>query len=128
LIVLDTHAWVWWAAEPERLSSKARSAIEEADALGVSPISCWEVAMLVTHRRLEFDRDTLVWIRQALALPRLALLPVTPEVAVAAAHFPPEFPGDPADRLIAAAALAERAPLVTKDRHLRSSPILSTIW
>ena len=128
MIVLDTHAWIWWSAESPRLSSRARSAIERADALGICAISCWETAMLVAKGRLRLDRDALVFVRQALALPRVELLPLTPEVAVAAAAFASEFPGDPADRMIAATALQAGAPVVSKDARLRSLRELKTIW
>jgi PIN domain nuclease of toxin-antitoxin system len=128
LIVLDTHAWVWWAAEPEKLSSRAKKAIEAADEISVSAISVWEVAMLVAKGRLELDRETLVWIRQALALPRVTLASLSPEIAVASTTLGTEFPGDPADRILAATALRHRAPLVTRDRRLRSMTALRTIW
>ena len=127
MIVLDTHAWIWWTAAPDRLSARARHAIEQASEVGVAAISCWEVAMLVEKARLELDRDVLVWVQQALAQPRCAFLPLTPGIAVAAAHLSDEG-GDPADRLIAATAISQRAPLVTKDRALRRSPGLQTIW
>jgi PIN domain nuclease of toxin-antitoxin system len=127
-VVLDTHAWIWWVAEPEKLSARARHAIDAAETLGVCAISCWEVAMLVARRRLELDRDVLLWIRQALAVPRVALLPLTPEVSVASAQLARKLPADPADRMIAASALEQRASIVTKDSRLRSMPQIETIW
>ena len=128
MIVLDTHAWIWWSAGSHRLSARARSAIEQADALGVCAISCWETAMLVARGRLQLDREALVFVRQALALPRVELLPLTPEAAVAAASFAAEFPGDPADRMIASTALEAGAPVVSKDARLKGLRGLKTIW
>ncbi|MDI7267202.1 MAG: type II toxin-antitoxin system VapC family toxin [Myxococcota bacterium] len=128
MIVLDTHAWVWWAADDAALSAGARSAIRSARGLGVCTISLWEVAMLVARGRLRFDRDVLAWLEQALALPRVELLPVTPEIAVVATRLAPGFPEDPADRIIAATALCHRAPLVTKDAQLRRHRELGTCW
>ncbi len=128
LIVLDTHAWVWWAAEPKRLSARAGRAIEDCDEIGVSAISAWEVAMLVAKGRLTLDRDVLVWVRQALALLGVVLVPLSPEIAVASAALGADFPGDPADRIVVATALRHHAPLVTRDRRLRSVPSLKTIW
>jgi PIN domain nuclease of toxin-antitoxin system len=128
VIVLDTHAWIWWVAEPDKLSARARNAIDAAEALGVCAISCWEVAMLVVKQRLELDRDTLLWIRQALAAPRVTLLPLTPEVFVASARFAPTPPADPADRMIAASALEHHASVVTKDSRLRSMAQIETVW
>jgi PIN domain nuclease of toxin-antitoxin system len=127
LIVLDTHTWVWWAAQSDKLPKSARGCIEEADEIGVSAISCWEVAMLVSKNRLNFDRDVLLWMRQALALPRVELLPISPEIATAATTLT-GFHGDPADRLIVSTALACEAPLVTRDRLIRSWPGVMTHW
>jgi len=128
VIVLDTHAWIWWAVESSRLSARARGAIEQAETLGISAISCWEVAMLVEKGRLKLDRDVLAFIRQALALPRVQLLALSPEVAVAAARLSPGSPADPADRMIAASALEADAPVVSRDTRLKGLPGLKTIW
>ena len=124
MIILDTHAWIWWVSDPGRLGRKATRVIRSARALGVAAISCWEVATLVEKGRIRLDRSPLDWIEEALALPRVELFPLTPAVAVRAAQLGPAFPGDPADRLIAATALIQSAPLVTKEvRVLRDERV-----
>jgi PIN domain nuclease of toxin-antitoxin system len=126
-LLLDTHAWIWWASESPKLSRRARTAAAKAARLGVSAISCWEVAMLVKKGRLELDRDVETWISQALALPRVELVAISPAIAVAAASFD-RFHGDPADRLIAASALAEGARLVTRDEGIRGAGVVDCLW
>ncbi len=128
MVVADTHSWIWWASAPRKLSSRARRALEEADEIGVCSISCWELAMLVAKSRLELDRDVLVWIKQSLALPRMTLLPLTPECAVLAAELTEECHGDPADRIIVATTLKARARLVTRDRRIRSFRKVQSVW
>jgi PIN domain nuclease of toxin-antitoxin system len=126
--ILDTHAWIWWVSSPEKLGRKATQALRSARDLGVAAISCWEVAVLVEKGRVRLDRSPLEWIEAALALPRVQLLPLTPAVAVRAAQLGPVFPGDTADRLIAATALVQSASLVTKDERLQKVMFLSTVW
>ena len=129
MILLDTHVWIWWAAEtPRRLSARARRAISESPSIAVSAISPWEVAMLVAKGRLELDRDVLVWIRQALALPRVTLVPLTPEIAVRSTRLGAGFPGDPADRILVATARELGASLATKDAILRNAEGVRTVW
>jgi PIN domain nuclease of toxin-antitoxin system len=129
VIVLDTHVWLWWSAEPARLSPAARRAIDEAEMVGVSAVSAWEVAMLVRRRRISLDRDVRTWIRQALAPARVAVQPLGSEAAVAAGLLEErDFPGDPADRFIYATAVAARAKLVTADKAIRAFDAHGAIW
>jgi PIN domain nuclease of toxin-antitoxin system len=128
MVVLDTHAWIWWVDRPDQLSASALDAIEDAEAVGVATISCWEVAMLATKRRIELDRDIGTWIRQALAQPGVAVLQLDPKAAVDAALLPAEFAGDPADRLIYATARDRGASLVTRDERIRAFDPRATIW
>ena len=128
MIVLDTHAWIWWTNGSDRLSSAAGRAIEKEREIGVCAISCWELAMLVSGGRLGLDRDPLLWIRESLSQPRVLLLPLTPEIAVASAGFGPDYPKDPADRLIIATAQNHRAEVATADRKMRSLRQVNSIW
>ncbi|RMD81343.1 MAG: type II toxin-antitoxin system VapC family toxin [Candidatus Dadabacteria bacterium] len=127
MIVLDTHAWIWWAAARDRLSRRAYSAIDSAKEIALPAIACWKLAMLVVKGRLRLDRDVLTWVRQAVNLPKLSLIPLLPEVSVHAATLP-EFGGDPADRMIAATTIYLGGVLVTKDQRLRRYPHVKTIW
>ncbi len=128
MIVLDTHAWLWWASAPKMLSRKARSAIEAADRIGISPISWLEIATLVRRGRISLDRDATVWIEQALDQERVETVALTPRIAVRAGSLADPFPGDPADRLIYASAVASGARLVTKDSALRRFDPAATLW
>jgi PIN domain nuclease of toxin-antitoxin system len=129
LVVLDTHAWIWWCDDPARLSQAACEAIADAGTIGVSAISCWEVAALALRGRITLDRDIPLWIEQALARPAVAALPVSPKVAVDAALLErEEFTGDPADRLIYATTRGAGARLVTRDARLREFDPRGTLW
>ena len=70
----------------------------------------------------------LDWLEQALALSKVELLPLTPLIAVKATQLGNDFPGDPADRVIAATSIVESAPLITKDSRVRGSGAVTVIW
>ncbi|MFI4991595.1 MAG: type II toxin-antitoxin system VapC family toxin [Solirubrobacterales bacterium] len=129
MIVLDTHAWLWWLAAPARLSRAATEAIERAPRVGVSTLSAWEVAMLAVRGRISLDRDVGLWVGQALADERVESLSPSADVAVAAGLLDAQsFPGDPVDRLIYATARSTGATLITRDAAIRAFDSASTLW
>ncbi len=121
LLLLDTHALVWSAEERPRLGSAAKRAINIAARLNqvaVSAISPWEVALLVSKGRLHLSTDVMVWVRDALSMPGVNLVPLEPEIAVASTRLPFEMHPDPADRILVATARHLGATLVTADQAL----------
>lgn len=121
LVLLDTHAWVWLLAGSSRLGTRARKAIQRslaAEAVLVSAISAWEVAMLVAKGRLVLDRDVGEWVATGLSLPGIRLEPISPDVAIASTRLPGAIHADPAERMIVATARHLAATLVTADRRL----------
>jgi PIN domain nuclease of toxin-antitoxin system len=128
VIVLDTHAWIWWVGDPARLGRTSRVALRDARRIGIPAICCLEVAMLVARGRLSLDRPARDWMLAAIDLPKVELLPLTPAVAALAVELPATFPGDPADRVIVASALIEHANLVTRDRRIVDAGLVSTLW
>jgi PIN domain nuclease of toxin-antitoxin system len=91
-------------------------------------MSCWEIASLVRRRRVSLHDEVRTWIARALAVDRVEVVQVDADVAVAAGSLNRDFPGDPADRIIYATAQALDAPLLTKDRRLRSYDRERTLW
>lgn len=130
MILLDTHVWVWWVHGDPRLTAEYAEVLasNEAGGLGVSAISCWEVAKLVEYRRLVLPIPTEHWLDQALSYPGVRLLELTPRIAVESTSLPGEFHRDPADQILVATARVLGCPLVTADekirryRHVQVSP------
>jgi PIN domain nuclease of toxin-antitoxin system len=131
MIVLDTHALVWWLDNPAQLSRPASEAIEHAmktKSVYVSCFSSWEIALLAERGRLHLALDVRDWLARCERLPFLSFVPVSTAIAVESVRLP-DFPhADPADRIITATALSLGAQLVTKDEKLRSYPNVQTVW
>ncbi len=131
MILLDTHALVWWVDNPAQLSRPASEAIEQAmktKSVYVSCFSSWEIALLVERGRLRLALDVRDWLGRCERLPFLSFVPVNTAIAVESVRLP-DFPHtDPADRIITATALSLGALLVTKDDKLRSYPNVQTVW
>jgi PIN domain nuclease of toxin-antitoxin system len=128
VIVLDTHAFVWWAAGSNKLSATARRAIDASARRGVPAICLWEIAMLTQRRRLVLDRDVMDWLSDALSLDGVELLPLTADIAVRSTRLGRGVPADPADQLIVATAMVHGAPLVTRDERIRGFGGVTAIW
>ena len=131
MTVLDTHTWLWWLHDPDRLSAPARSAVEAATATDdafVSSISVWEIAVKVALDKLVLPMDIGAWYERALTYPGISIDPLDPRDAIASTVLPGELHRDPADRMIVALARRHGAPLVTRDKRLRDYPHLTTIW
>jgi PIN domain nuclease of toxin-antitoxin system len=131
VIVLDTHALVWWVTGDESLSKKAKAAIErelEGGQIVVSAISAWEIAMLVEREKLVLSMDVGSWLAAIAEIEAVRFMPLDVEVAVKSVDLPGEFHKDPADRMIVATARMLSAPLVTKDEKILTYAHVSTIW
>lgn len=115
MIVLDTHIWHWWVNQiPERLSADIIDLIEQADDVAVSAISCFEMAWLVRHGRIDLGSSFELWLKEVEAAGCVRFLPVTPNIAAQAVALP-EHHKDPQDRLIIATALVHDAQLISFD-------------
>ncbi len=128
MVVLDTHVLIYDALEPKRLSARARRALEgEHGPLAASDISLWEIAMLIAKGRVDPATDAAQFIQDVIDARGLRVLPITAQIA-ALAQSDAFRHGDPADRIIGATALAQRAALVTADRWLARARDLQVIW
>jgi PIN domain nuclease of toxin-antitoxin system len=131
LIVLDTHALVWWVTGARELSQRAKRAIRERLRQGpvfASAISVMEIATAVRRGRLVLAIDIGDWLRHVQQLPELQFEPVSADIAHVAGSFDDAIHGDPADRIIVATARALGARLVTADARLRRSTAVHAVW
>ena len=131
MIVLDTHAWIWWVGSPMLLSETAKGIIDGAVAeknVFISAISTWEVAILVSRGRLKLTMSAGDWVAASEALPFLNFVPVSNSIALKSVELPGVLHNDPADRIIIATAVSMGAILVTKDEKIRNYPHVKTVW
>lgn len=131
MIVLDTHIWLWWLSNPEKLSVKAAQAINKeviGGEVAISSISTWEIAMLIDKGRLKLSMDVSDWMRKTGALPFIKFFPVDNTIALRSVVLPGEFHPDPADRIIVSTAMTLGAPLITKDDKILNYSYIKTIW
>jgi PIN domain nuclease of toxin-antitoxin system len=128
MIVLDTHAWIWWAGDQGKLPARVRRRLEREPGLAISAISCWEVGMLIERGRLKLLPDARLGILRALQAPKVHAVPVSDSIATEAGLLGASFHGDPADRIIVATAVECDAILVTKDEQIRSCGRVRTLW
>lgn len=126
LILLDTHAWVWWLNRDRQLKTNARRVIAESDSIGLSPVSLYEVANAVRRERLDLSLPTERWLTYALSA-GVVVLPLHPSIAALAGSMEWHH-GDPIDRIIVATAIHHGIPLVTADKKISDSGLVEVLW
>ncbi|MEE8453683.1 MAG: type II toxin-antitoxin system VapC family toxin [Limibaculum sp.] len=122
-LLLDTCAIIWIAAGAP-ISDEATEALRDANTrgvtIGVSPISVWEIGLLVARGRLVLSTSPRAWVSTVLAQPNVALAEMPPDTLIDSSFLPGAPPRDPADRIILATARAEGMRIVTRDRAMLS--------
>lgn len=114
-ILLDTHIFYWLFYDQHRLPSAARKTLDKADAVFVSAVSFWEIAIKVRVGKLNADIPELISSLEAANLIELPVLARhTPLVSVLPLHH-----ADPFDRLLIAQAITEPLHLLTADPQLK---------
>ncbi|MBN1612395.1 MAG: type II toxin-antitoxin system VapC family toxin [Polyangiaceae bacterium] len=129
VIVVDTHALLWWALDPEKLSETARRWTADMERHGgfASAISIWELGIKVRRGKLELPISIEELARRLERAHVVELLPVDTSTWLRSLSLPWDH-GDPADRVIVATALIRGVPLLTKDATLHAFKEVNCVW
>jgi PIN domain nuclease of toxin-antitoxin system len=120
--LLDTHIWLWSALQPERLSRRvAMTLTDSGNELFLSPISVWELVILVRKGRFRVQPDIPTWVANSISELRLFEAPFTVEVPLAMSSLSFSH-ADPADQFLVASAKVFDLTLVTADEKLIRTP------
>lgn len=126
-LLLDTHVWLWYALGNAQLSANLRSSIAaETTELWLSPMSVWEVLLLVEKGRISLQSDAAIWIDQSLKALSIREATLNHQIAILSRQLNLSHQ-DPADRFIAATALYYQLQLATVDARLTNVDWLQTL-
>jgi PIN domain nuclease of toxin-antitoxin system len=120
MLLLDTCALLW-TVNRDPLAADARKAISQAASTGalyLSPVSAWEIGLLVRRGRLELGIPVESYVERVFRLPGVRIAALTPEIAVRSSYLPGDLHEDPADRMLVSTAIIMGLKLVTRDKRL----------
>ncbi len=129
MICLDSHALLWWALEPERLSERASALCRQMEAEGgcISSISIWELGEKIRKGRLDIGMRIEDFARMVRSSGAIEIVPVDDALWMAGLELDWDHK-DPADRTIVATARQFGVPLLTKDGTIHAFPLARAIW
>jgi PIN domain nuclease of toxin-antitoxin system len=125
IILLDTHAWLWYVnGNTDQYPENWTQRIATAALVGISPVSCYEIALAEKRGRIKLNYPAAEWFSAALDAAGVELLPLTPAIAMRAVNLTPAH-RDPFDRIIIATALEQDALIATVDGVFTHYPELN---
>ena len=119
MIVLDTSALLFWTIRQDKLTTKARDTITNANRIIISSISIWEIGIKVQKNRLTLSHPLNLFVDKLTHIPKVEILSVTTEMWLANVNLAWQHK-DPTDRTIVATAQLLDCPLITSDRAIRA--------
>jgi PIN domain nuclease of toxin-antitoxin system len=129
MMVVDTHALLWWALDPSKLSRRARDVLAEMEREGgfASAISIWEIGIKAKRGKLELPISVEEFARRIEQSGVVELLPVDTNTWLRSLSLP-WLHADPADRVIVATALIRDVSLLSKDTLIRGFRGVTCVW
>ncbi|MBE9008527.1 type II toxin-antitoxin system VapC family toxin [Fortiea sp. LEGE XX443] len=125
--LLDTHTFIWWVIDDNRLSSTARDIIADpGNNLFFSAASVWEIVIKVRLGKLNLPEPPETYIPSRLSINRFESLPIQMNHALQVVHLP-ALHQDPFDRIIIAQSQVEKMPIITVDNKITQYPV-DVIW
>ncbi|MCL5041898.1 MAG: type II toxin-antitoxin system VapC family toxin [Gammaproteobacteria bacterium] len=133
MIVLDTHAVLWWVNGDPQLSPNALAAIEQemrrdSGVILISAITAWEIALLLEKGRITLSMGIDDWLDTLEEIEGVRIVPVDKATLVESTRLPGDFHKDPADRMIVALARHFNATLITADEKINDYRHVKTLW
>ena len=131
IYLLDTHTWIWWNMNPQQLSQRVKEIISNSDAYDeilLSAISPWEFSKLLEKKRVGISCDPEDWLKIAINMPKLRIVPLSPVLSYRSTALPQPFHNDPADQIIVATARMENATILTKDEKILNYENVKSLW
>lgn len=126
-LLLDTHTFIWWASEPEKLPQKIRELCENPEnTLVVSVTSVWEMQIKMQLGKMTIHTPLVELIESQMEANDVALLPITLDHVVGLANLP-FIHHDPFDRLLISQAMVEDFILLSKDKKMAGYPV-KVMW
>jgi PIN domain nuclease of toxin-antitoxin system len=128
MILLDTHALVWLASDPDQLSNAAQTSIRANPAsLHISIVSAWEISILTKRGRLTLPLSPEEFLTRAIAHHGLIELPLTSRIAQYSVSLP-DLHNDPFDRILIAECQTRGLSLISCDAVIPRYPGIQVIW
>jgi PIN domain nuclease of toxin-antitoxin system len=122
-LLLDTHAFLWAAGDPDQLRHEARAAIEDgANEVLVSAAVAWEISVKVALGKLTVPTDPALWFPARVRSLGFRSLDISAVHALAVGGLP-RIHRDPFDRIMIAQAQIEALSFVTRDPENQKYPI-----
>jgi len=120
-VIVDTHYLIWDLMGHKRFTKEVENYLVKNEGnCYISSISFWEVGMLVGKGRLSMAVSVDQFFEDILRKRSYKVLPITPEIGDITRRFSSIVNGDPADRIITASAIEQKAILLTQDQNLHS--------
>ena len=129
--LLDTHTWIWWNMDPDKLSQRVKEIIGKPNTykeMLLSAISPWEFSKLLEKQRIGISCHPEEWINTALDMPKLRLVALSPVLSYRSTVLPQPFHNDTADQIIVATAREENATILTKDENILAYNKVRSLW
>lgn len=119
-LLLDTHVLLWYLTRDKSLQLSFIQMLDNADEnqILISPMSIWEIGMLVEKKRIILEMDVSTLFEKILAYPTVSFVPLTAEIAILSTRLPGEIHGDPVDRILIATSYITHSALVTCDTKI----------
>jgi len=118
-LLMDTHTFIWWDSDPERLSVQAKTLLQDSEnQLLVSVVSLWEMQIKLHLGKLKLDLSLGEIIESQRVINRIQILPIQLEHVLALEGLPPHHK-DPFDRMLVAQTLIEEGILISEDPIFR---------